>query len=704
MNWGAGALWSWEGSVWSWEGSVWSWERFRVVVGGVPCGRGRVACRIVRYDGRVSEAPAADGLQIGATVGNYVVEAKIGEGGMGAVYLAAHPLLGRKAAVKVLLPEHSKRSDLVTRFFNEAKTAASLRHPALVEVFDFGFLPNGSGYLVMDYLEGESLAARLERVAPLPPDGAAEVARQIANGVAAAHGQGIVHRDLKPDNVFLVPDAELAGHERVKILDFGIAKLVLPNSAGSKGATSTGMLLGTPLFMAPEQCRGAGQVDHRADIYSVGCILYMMLTARPPFNHEGVGEILAAHLHEPVTPPRAIDATIPEALEAITLRALAKKPDERYQTMVDLAAALTTFLYPGGLATASMPVTARVSTSGARLAAPSASSPLPQAPSRTGPTIGHAATRLSQPMPTTLSSAAGAPAPHGPPAAAVPARKGRGGGLIVLVVLLLGGAAAGGFYFQRQRTRPAPRPTAAAGHAGTPPVVAGRQPEIARPPAAEGPAGAAGQESPAQASAGSEGQEPAGAAGQEPAAQDPAGSAGQAPAAEPPAAAAGGEEADVGPAASPAPEHEPAPAGRAGGGAAAGPRPVARKPPAERKPSAGSAIFQRAVDLQGRGDEAQALRAFSAALREGGLSAEDQTFAERQLISLRRKFGEIEVVCELRGATVAIDGRYVGRTPLPEPLLVRPGTRRLLISGPGYRPIDRAVQVEAGQKALFRCR
>ena len=133
----------------------------------------------------------------------------------------------------------------------------------------------------------------------------------MAAGVGAAHGQGIVHRDLKPDNVFLVPDPEQADRERVKILDFGIAKLVLPSAAGSKGATSTGMLLGTPLFMAPEQCRGAGQVDHRADIYSVGCILYMMLTGRPPFNHEGVGEILAAHLHEPVAPPRSIDPSLP---------------------------------------------------------------------------------------------------------------------------------------------------------------------------------------------------------------------------------------------------------------------------------------------------------------------------------------------------------------------------------------------------------
>jgi eukaryotic-like serine/threonine-protein kinase len=640
------------------------------------------------HDGGVSAAPPpADGLTIGETVGNYVIEAKIGEGGMGAVYLAAHPLLGRKAAVKVLLPEHSKRSDLVTRFFNEAKTAASLRHPALVEVFDFGFLPNGSGYLVMDFLEGESLAARLERVAPLPPDGAAEIARQIANGVAAAHGQGIVHRDLKPDNVFLVADAELPGHERVKILDFGIAKLVLPNTVGSKGATSTGMLLGTPLFMAPEQCRGAGQVDHRADIYSVGCILYMMLTARPPFNHEGVGEILAAHLHEPVAPPRTIDPTIPEALEAITLRALAKKPDERYQTMVDLAAALTSFLYPGGVATASMPLAPRVSTSGARLVAPSGASRLPSSAPST-PSAATAPTRLSQPMPTTLSGAAGAPGPAAPrPPARAAGRKGNGG-WVLLVVLLLGGAAGGGFYFQRQRSsaRPVARPPAG----NKPPVVATRPPQT--PPSTGAPASNA-PEPPAP----NAGEPPAQEPGAPPVAQPPVASATETPAE---------TDAAPGPGTAPAtPPADPAEAeeGPARAGASAQPRPT-RKPPAERRPSAGGVAFQRAVDLQAGGDEAQALRAFSAAIRAGGLSAEDQAFAERQLISLRRKFGELEVSCDLRGATVAIDGRYVGRTPLSEPLLVKPGTRRLLISGAGYRPIDRAVQVDAGQRALFRCR
>src|SRR3954470_16758096 len=291
---------------------------------------------------------------IGETFGSYKITGKIGEGGMGAVYLAEHALLGRKAAVKVLLPEHSRKQDLVDRFFNEAKTAAGLNHPALVDVFDFGVHPSGSAYLVMDYLEGETLGSRLTRVAPLAPEVAVDLARQIARGMEAAHGRGIVHRDLKPDNIFLVPDADDPGHDQVKILDFGIAKL-LGTPSGSKGATSTGMVLGTPLFMAPEQCRGTGVVDHRADVYSLGCILYLMLCGRPPFPHEGVGEILAAHLHEPVTPPREINPAVPEPLEAIILKALAKKPEERYQTMAVLSTDLGRLLGVTG-SLASVPV------------------------------------------------------------------------------------------------------------------------------------------------------------------------------------------------------------------------------------------------------------------------------------------------------------------------------------------------------------
>src|SRR4051812_4974304 len=305
---------------------------------------------------------------IGETFGGYRVIDKIGEGGMGAVYLAEHTLIGRKAAIKVLLPEHSRKQDLVDRFFNEAKTAAGLNHPALVDVFDFGVHPSGSAYLVMDYLEGENLGSRLARVAPLPIPQAIDLARQIARGMEAAHARGIVHRDLKPDNIFLVPDVETPDRDQVKILDFGIAKLLGAPSA-SKGATSTGMVLGTPLFMAPEQCRGTGLVDHRADIYSLGCILYLMLCARPPFDHQGVGEILAAHLFENPVPPRTLNPSVPGALEAVVLKPLVKDPEQRSQPMAAVAADL-----------------ARIGTASMAVASTVALPPTMKLPSAPGPT------------------------------------------------------------------------------------------------------------------------------------------------------------------------------------------------------------------------------------------------------------------------------------------------------------------------------
>jgi serine/threonine protein kinase len=323
---------------------------------------------------------------VGETFGSYKVVGKIGEGGMGAVYLAEHSLIGRRAAIKVLLPEHSRNQDLIDRFFNEAKTAASLRHPALVEVFDFGIHPgSGSAYLVMDYLEGESLATRLTTVAPFSNELTMDLGRQLARGMEVAHRHGIVHRDLKPENIFLVPDADDPGHELVKIIDFGIAKLLPGGSIKSKSATSTGMLLGTPLYMAPEQCRGSGIIDHRADIYALGCILYAMLCGRPPFVFDGVGEILAAHMFQPAPALRTLNPEVSEALESLVMRTLAKDPAERPQTMAVLAIELGRL---GGHQSQSMPATR---------------------PSRDG------GTQVLPATSTTFSGAAPAPAPLPPP-------------------------------------------------------------------------------------------------------------------------------------------------------------------------------------------------------------------------------------------------------------------------------------------------
>jgi eukaryotic-like serine/threonine-protein kinase len=273
---------------------------------------------------------------LGETCGSYRLIGKVGEGGMGAVYLAEHPLIGRKAAVKVLLPEYSNRPDAVRRFLNEARATANLTHPGIVGIYDFGVHPNGSAFLVMELLEGETITARVKRYGRLPPAVAVGYVRQIATAMAVAHAVGIVHRDLKPDNLFLVRDPTNSDAEMVKVLDFGIAKLTTTDEPDGS-ATRTGVMMGTPYYMAPEQCRGAGRVDRRADIYSLGCITFTLLCGRPPFVFEYSGELIGAHLFQPPPSPRSLEPAIPAALEAVVLKALAKDPNHRQQTMRELS-------------------------------------------------------------------------------------------------------------------------------------------------------------------------------------------------------------------------------------------------------------------------------------------------------------------------------------------------------------------------------
>jgi serine/threonine-protein kinase len=273
---------------------------------------------------------------IGAQLGNYQILDTIGAGGMGAVYLGEHRVLGRRAAIKVLLPELVARQDAVERFFQEARAIAAIPDPGVVQIFDFGY-EQGCAYLVMELLVGESVERRLARLGRLPVPDAVRVARQIATTLAAAHAAGIVHRDIKPDNLFLVRDPEAETGERIKVLDFGIAKLA---SVGTTSRTSTGVVMGTPLYMSPEQCRGAGGVDHRADIYALGCVLFHAVCGRPPFDAEGAGEVIARHLFEPAPRAAAIAIGIPAELDALIAKCLAKSPDERFADMPSLAAAL----------------------------------------------------------------------------------------------------------------------------------------------------------------------------------------------------------------------------------------------------------------------------------------------------------------------------------------------------------------------------
>ena len=274
---------------------------------------------------------------LGRSLGNYQVVSKIGEGGMGEVYLARHVTLGRPAAIKVLHASLSSNQDMVTRFFNEARAATAVRNPGIVEVFDFGILEDRSAYIVMEYLEGENLGARIRR-GRLPLAATMTIVRAIARALQAAHEQGIVHRDLKPDNVFLVPDPELPSGERVKLLDFGIAKLA-PVS-GEASQTRTGMVMGTPTYMAPEQCRGAGSVDHRADLYALGCVAYHMLCGQPPFVADGAGDLIARHLYFQPQPLRSLNAEIPKDVDDLVLWLLQKDPAARPASAADLVRAI----------------------------------------------------------------------------------------------------------------------------------------------------------------------------------------------------------------------------------------------------------------------------------------------------------------------------------------------------------------------------
>jgi serine/threonine protein kinase len=277
---------------------------------------------------------------IGQTVNNYEVTRLLGEGGMGAVYLAEHPFLKRKAAIKILKPECASNTDLVQRFLNEARAANAIHHPNIIDIIDVGILPEGVPYMMMEFLKGEALADRIRRTNRLPIEDALFIAGQIASALAAAHAVSIVHRDLKPDNIFLVPDTQNPEQERVKVLDFGIAKL-RPEFAPGTPRTGIGELMGTPAYMSPEQCMGkTNEIDHRADIYALGVILYEMLCCRAPFEGPSFGEYFLQHVTVAPQPPRSLNPEIPAEIDGVILKALEKESANRFQTMDAFAVAL----------------------------------------------------------------------------------------------------------------------------------------------------------------------------------------------------------------------------------------------------------------------------------------------------------------------------------------------------------------------------
>jgi len=274
---------------------------------------------------------------LGETLGSYRIVSEIGSGGMGVVYSAEHTLIGRKVAVKLLRADMP--AEYVERFFTEAKAAATLHHPGLVDVFDFGHHKDGRAYIVMEFLAGESLAERLAREPRLPVPLACVITRGVAIALHVAHENGIIHRDLKPGNIFLVPDPEALAGVRAKVLDFGIAKLVRDREERSV-KTASGAVIGTPRYMSPEQCKNARTVDGRSDIYSLGCILYEMLLGVAPFDYDSWAELVGAHLYEVPPKPTEIDAKVPADVETLVTKMTEKAPADRFQSMQDLAQSL----------------------------------------------------------------------------------------------------------------------------------------------------------------------------------------------------------------------------------------------------------------------------------------------------------------------------------------------------------------------------
>jgi eukaryotic-like serine/threonine-protein kinase len=261
-------------------------------------------------------------LAVGTDVGSYLIETKIGEGGMGIVYGARHPRIGKKAAIKVLGSQYCRDPSTVERFEQEARLVNEIRHPNIVDIFMFGELADGRKYIAMEWLEGESLSDRIER-SPISPQEAIDIIDGICDALEAVHEKQIIHRDLKSDNVFLV---NVRGRTQVKLLDFGLAKLA-GNDPRAITKTKTGIVVGTPHYMAPEQARGK-PVDGRSDIYALGVLAYKILTGHLPFKGEGV-ELLIHHLKTPPPSPSVLVPSLPPQLSQLVLGLMDKEPDRR---------------------------------------------------------------------------------------------------------------------------------------------------------------------------------------------------------------------------------------------------------------------------------------------------------------------------------------------------------------------------------------
>jgi serine/threonine-protein kinase len=270
---------------------------------------------------------------VGSRIGHYQVERLLAEGGMARVYVATDANVGRRVAVKALLPELGASPSLTERFMNEARAMGKIHHPGVIDVFDVLVGPSGELCIVMELINGRNLREHIDAFGPLAPAQAVPVMRAIADALAAAHALGIVHRDLKPENVILVADP--LGGLRPKVLDFGIAKIADANNV----QTATGSQMGTATYMAPEQFRSAKDVDARADIYALGCLFFEMLVGSPPFGGRNLFEQMSAHLNQP-PPLHLLPPTTPPAVAQLIERMLIKDRDGRLGTLTEAIAVL----------------------------------------------------------------------------------------------------------------------------------------------------------------------------------------------------------------------------------------------------------------------------------------------------------------------------------------------------------------------------
>ena len=276
-------------------------------------------------------------------LGQYRLKQRLGSGGMGEVYLAEHEMMKRPCAVKLIRPEKAGDPRMLARFEREVRATAKLSHWNSIDIYDYGRTADGTFYYVMEFLPGHNVGEIVEDYGPIPPARAVYLMDQVCSALNEAHGIGLVHRDIKPANIFCAYRGGVC--DVAKLLDFGLAKPSSLEGNGEMQLTMEGTVTGSPLFMSPEQASGEDQLDGRSDIYSLGAVMYFILTGQPPFMADSPLKVIIAHAAEDVVPPRQLNPALPIELEEIVMRCLEKDPDDRFQDVLSLQRALRDLVF-----------------------------------------------------------------------------------------------------------------------------------------------------------------------------------------------------------------------------------------------------------------------------------------------------------------------------------------------------------------------